>query len=529
MESIGYDNTMATRKKSKLKVEFGDFQTPRSLAGQVCSVLSRRGLKPLSILEPNCGKGGFLIATIEYFGSAKDIVGVEINREYVNAANSALGSADHSGKNIRIIHEDFFKVQWRRILKSLPDPLLVIGNPPWVTNAELGILGSSNLPVKSNFQNRRGFDAITGKSNFDISEWMLIQELEWINGRQATLAMLCKTAVARKVLHHAWKNGLHLERSDIYLIDALKHFGAAVDACLLVVMGSLDNGNFDCQVHESLEAESSINIFGYRDKHLVSNVTNFDRWKHLEGEERYKWRSGIKHDCSKVMELREENGQYRNRLGEIVDLEDDYLYPMLKSSDIANGRDIHPSRWMLVTQHHIGENTRQIQLIAPKTWQYLIKYAHFLDQRSSSIYHNRPRFSVFGVGAYSFSQWKVAISGFYKKLDFRVVGPYRNKPVVVDDTCYFIACKSRREAVFLSQLFNSEIARNFFSAFIFWDEKRPITLSVLSHLDILALAHELNLEDTLNEFLRDRLSFGEQLPLFSIKNKQPSSSLRNLR
>lgn len=145
MESNGYYNTMATRKKNKLKIEFGDFQTPRSLVGQVCSVLSRWGLRPLSILEPNCGKGSFLLATIEYFGSAKDIVGVEINREYVNAAHSALGSADYSGKNILIIHEDFFKVQWKHILKSLPDPLLVIGNPPWVTNAELGILGSSNF------------------------------------------------------------------------------------------------------------------------------------------------------------------------------------------------------------------------------------------------------------------------------------------------------------------------------------------------------------------------------------------------
>lgn len=26
-------------------------------------------------------------------------------------------------------------------------PLLVLGNPPWVTNAELSILESSNLPI----------------------------------------------------------------------------------------------------------------------------------------------------------------------------------------------------------------------------------------------------------------------------------------------------------------------------------------------------------------------------------------------
>jgi len=505
---------MSSRKKNKQKAEFGDFQTPLSLAREVCALLSRQGLKPSSILEPNCGEGSFLLAATEYFSNAKDIVGIEINRGYVSAAHSALGNIAFNSKRIRIIHEDFFKVQWNSILECLPDPLLVVGNPPWITNAELSILGSSNLPVKSNFQNRRGFDAITGKSNFDISEWMLIRELEWINGRQATLAMLCKTTVARKVLHYAWRNGLHLKRSNIYLIDAAKHFGVAVDACLLVIMGSSKNGSLDCQIHDSLEDEQSRDVFGYRNNRLVSNVTTYDLWKHLEGEERYKWRSGIKHDCSKVMELHEEAGRYRNGFGELVDLEIDYLYPMLKSSDIANGKNFQPSRWMLVTQHHVGENTRQIQLVAPKTWHYLLKHACFLDRRSSSIYRKRPRFSVFGIGEYSFAQWKVAISGFYKKLDFRVVGPYRNKPVVLDDTCYFVTCKSRKEASFLAGLFNSRIATNFFSAFIFWDEKRPITLGLLTRLDLLVLARELNLEEALDEFLLEQPSSADQLSLF---------------
>jgi len=37
---------------------------------------------------------------------------------------------------------------------------------------------SENLPKKSNFQGLRGLDARTGKSNFDIAEWMLIRLIE---------------------------------------------------------------------------------------------------------------------------------------------------------------------------------------------------------------------------------------------------------------------------------------------------------------------------------------------------------------
>ena len=132
------------------------------------------------------------------------------------------------------MRESFFEVDWNNILRDLPEPILVVGNPPWVTNSTLGAIGSSNLPKKSNFQNYNGLEALTGKSNFDISEWMLIKLLEMLEGRRATVAMLCKTAVARKVLVHAWKNDISLADAEIHPIDAAASFGAAVDACLLV-------------------------------------------------------------------------------------------------------------------------------------------------------------------------------------------------------------------------------------------------------------------------------------------------------
>ena len=140
---------------------------------------------------------------------------------------------------------------------------------------KLGNLSSSNLPAKSNFRNYRGIDAITGKSNFDISEWMLIKSLEWIKDRGSTLAMLCKTAVARKVLFHAWKVGIKLKCSDIYLIDAIKQFEAAVDACLFVVETSSLNSNFECRVHNNLEHGLPNTVLGYRNNHLVADVNAY--------------------------------------------------------------------------------------------------------------------------------------------------------------------------------------------------------------------------------------------------------------
>lgn len=496
----------ASDKQSK--VAFGDFQTPPDLAKKVCALLSRRGVKPSTVLEPNCGRGSFLLACLNSFPGAKRLIGVDINPEYVAALQATL-NAGKSSVDVRVLCSDFYKTKWGLVLDDAGDPVLVVGNPPWVTNAGLGAIGALNLPEKSNFQNHTGFDALTGKSNFDISEWMIVRESEWLNGRQGTLAMLCKTAVARKVLFHVWKNSMQISRSDTYAIDAMGYFGAAVDACLLVCDFAPDMRNTECLTHRSLEDEAG-GKFGFRDGRLVSDVSTYERWSHLSGgTDFYRWRSGIKHDCAEVMELRKSGELYENGLGEILDLEPDYLYPMLKSSQLAKGPQIKTDRWMVVTQKLIGEGTNCIQSIAPKTWDYLQRHAQRFRQRASSIYKKRPQFSIFGVGEYSFAPWKVATSAFYKKLEFKVVPPIADRPVVFDDTCYFVPCQSQEEAERLSHLLNSDPARDFYNSLISWDAKRPLTIEILRQLDLIAVGEELGLAELNNQIK------GQTLDLFS--------------
>ena len=137
------------------------------------------------------------------------------------------------------------------------------------------------------------------------------------------------------------------------------------------------------------------------------------------------------------------------------------------------------------------KDTSQIEHNAPRTWDYLQSPANLLDRRASIIYKNRPRFSVFGIGPYSFAPWKVAISGFYKRLDFRCIGPVDGKPVILDDTCYFLPCQTEDDAGFLANMVNSKSARGFFRSFIFRDARRPVTVQLLGSLDLGLLAKEI--------------------------------------
>ncbi len=455
------------------------------------------GVKPSAILEPTCGRGSFLMATSAAFPGAKDILGVDINARYVAEARGICGG------RARVEQGDFFRTDWPRILGRGRGDWLVLGNPPWVTNAELGLLNSTNLPAKSNFQGHRGLDALTGKANFDISEWMVLQQVGWLRDRHGWIAMLVKTAVARKILRQVWTWGEPVGRATIFGVDAMHHFGAAVKACLLVLPIQLSQPSRNCDVFDNLEDLEPMGPVGYHDGMLIADVDAFMVWRHLLGfNSAYVWRSGIKHDCAKVMDLtHSRNGGLVNGLGKVVAVEDTYLFPMLKSSDVAREKQCS-NRMMIVPQREIGEDTFHIQKDAPQTWAYLCTHGEQLDGRGSVIYRGKPRFSIFGVGDYTFAPWKVAVSGFYKIPRFIKIGPMGGKPMVFDDTVYFLPCWSEDEADFLHGLVQSRPYSQLLHGMIFVAEKRPITAEVLRRISLERVADELGLGDQYATFIR---------------------------
>lgn len=484
--------------KSLDKWQFGDFQTPDELARYTVELLrEKHGISPDLIIEPTCGKGAFLRASLSEFDSPK-IIGFDINEGYVESAKKSLSKYPNS-ENATVYLEDFFGMDWDSFLSNSEGYILVIGNPPWVTSSELSILNSKNLPSKSNFQNRRGIEAITGSGNFDISEWMLLKHAEWLTKREGTIALLCKYSVARKVFRQVRRKLGNRFSASIYLIDARAFFGASVKACLFVLSTNLDASNVDassdCIVYKDLKSNQILNLIGERDGLILKDIAKYEKWKHLLGQDlRYTWRSGIKHDCSKVMELEQVgDGLFQNGIRQQYPLEKKYLYPLLKSSDIGNGRISDCRKFVLVTQKSVGDDTSIIKDRAPNTWQYLLEHDPLLKNRKSKIYKNKPPYSIFGIGQYSFKKWKIAISGLYKKLNFWLIKPIDDKPVMLDDTVNFLSFDTEEEAELILSLITSEPSLEFFESMIFWDEKRPITIDILRRLSLKAVAREIGL------------------------------------
>ncbi len=489
---------MSSKRSNEIK-EFGDFQTPSALADAILIKLKHEGLSPASILEPTCGTGSFIIAASKIFPSAK-VFGVEINPTYIESLKTKIEILNLIDR-VFINVGNFFDVQWGEYLKNLTSPYLIVGNLPWVTSSDMGKIDGCNLPEKSNIHDFKGLDSLTGRSNFDISEWMILELLKGMDNTSSTIAILCKVSVARKVFKFATHNNFQISSISIHLINAELYFKASVDACLLTITIKTGKKTDKCLVFSSLDSQTPTTILSIFKGNLINDHISFEQLKHLHGKSFKSWRSGIKHDATKIMELFKEGKTFRNGYNEIVDIESEFLFPLLKSSDIAHGRVKSSSRVLIVTQKKIGADTSVIQSSAPKLWAYLNRYRKQFDKRASSIYKNKPPFSIFGIGPYTFSLWKIAISGFHKKLHFRLIDPINDKPVVFDDTCYFLPAFNKEEALVWFSLLTHPISIKYYNSLIYWKAKRPITKYILQQLNFQKLFLDVG-----EEYIRTRIS-----------------------
>lgn len=214
----------------------------------------------------------------------------------------------------------------------------------------------------------------------------------------------------------------------------------------------------------------------------------------FEGVSCFEWRQGVKHDCSKIMELcKDENGAYINGLNEQVDIEPDLVFPLIKSSMFKSPIVSSFSRYVIVTQRKVRESTEHLQHDVPKTYAYLQEHLEYFMRRKSSVYKDAPAFSMFGVGEYSYYRYKVGISGFYKNPLFSVLMADDGRPVMTDDTSYFICMDSFDDAYTAMLLLNSIRVQAFLKSIAFVDAKRPYTKKVLSRIDFskIVAAHSL--------------------------------------
>lgn len=480
-------------------VEYGDFQTPCSLTDLVCHNLTLSGSAPSVVFEPTCGRGNFLLSAIKEFSSCKKFVGSEIYKPYLNESKLSildymLNEYSKELPKIYFYHKSIFDFGYKNVFNKEEGNILILGNPPWVTNSVLGSLASTNLPAKSNIKSLNGFDALTGKSNFDISEFILIQLLQTFQNFNGHISFLVKNSVIKNIVHDQKKSSFNVGNIQMQRIDAKKEFDVSVEA-----------SNFFCTLNKSAESTcldmdlytgKKNSSFGWFDDKFVSNIDGYKESNYFDGKSSLVWRSGMKHDCTKVFELTKEGDLYQNKLKEKFELEDDIVYTFLKSSDLKGGVINDSRKFVIATQKKIGESTAYIEKQHPKTYAYLKAHEELINKRGSVIYKGKPQFSIFGIGDYSYKPFKVAISGLYKRSVFSlIVTDKKNKTILLDDTCYILSFEEKVNAYLVYKMLNSEEVQTFLKSIVFLDAKRAYNKDTLMRLSLSSIHDTLKFEN----------------------------------
>jgi len=475
-----------------MKKTLGDFQTPPYLVKLILQRLDISGQNYSRVLEPACGRGNFIQGLLGLEKPPQEIQGIELQSSYINELEHIKNCC--STTRIQIHHQQLFNFDLKRDLQwQTAGKLLVIGNPPWINIAQLSRENSNNVPQKSNLKNLKGLEAITGSSNFDLTEYIWLKILQELASEEITIALLCKLSVARKVLEFASDRQLPVIAASLWEIDAKKSFGVSVGAGLFKLCLGQGKVQYNVPVYRSLEATKPYTEMGIVNQRVVSNINSYYKFAFADGECPLIWRQGVKHDAASVMELNyNEDGSLYNKVGELVTVEADYIYPLYKSTQLFKQKEVTTEKAVILTQQFLGEDTLKLKQIAPQLWRYLTQHKTIFDNRKSSIYRNQPLFAIFGIGEYTFSAYKVAISGLHKNPRFRALGLVNNRPIVLDDTCYFIPCDSPEQAAFLTCLLNHPLSLELIQSWLFPDAKRPITKKLLKRLDFTALLTQIN-------------------------------------
>ncbi len=144
------------------------------------------------------------------------------------------------------------------------------------------------------------------------------------------------------------------------------------------------------------------------------------------------------------------------------DIESDLIYPLIKPSNVEKW-GLNGYNYMIVPQRKDGEdNITDIQINYPSTYAYLFDFKNELLSRKSKWFKgpNKPFYSLFGIGDYTFQKYKIIWCCMSYKPHFVVVSSIDDefigsKEVIPDNTIGYISTNDEDEAHYICAILNS--------------------------------------------------------------------------
>ncbi len=473
-----------------------DYQTPLNLTDSICEYLKNDlKISPDIIIEPTCGIGNFLKSISKSFPK-KQLYGIEIDKTKLNKVDNRI-------PNLKLIHADISEFKFNDFDRN--NSYLIIGNPPWSIQQEIFKPDTNKSSLTSNFTNLRDNNDNITNLNSDISEYIILKIIKEFKNTKSTIAFLCKKHISRNIFIKLIMQDIHYSFIKQINLNSYKKFNINSDTCLLIIQfGKKKLKSKICEVCDISNPSQVLYKFGFKKDTFYLNVDNIPQ---LDGKCQFEWNQGVKHDCAKIMEFTYENNHFINKNGNQTNIENVLIYPLIKARDLKKPFVNKTSKYILITQQKIKQDTNYIKTEAPKTWQYLNENKKYFDNRKSKVYNNTPDFSIFGIGEYAFKKYKVAISCFNKNPTFSLV--FSEKTMILDDSCCFLSFDNYDDAYITLLILNSQLVKKFLKNKAVIDSKRHYPKKLLKRIDI-EKCLEILLFDDLKE-TEEELRLGEYI------------------
>ncbi len=499
----------------KLRHLLGEYYTPRYLAESILEALPTSDIDEEIILDPACGSGVFLMACIRQkkrslelrgiqpTGSldmiTSSVIGIDINPiavisarfNYIIAVKDLILEENRNTINIPVYFADSVQVSGindkvgsdKFLIPLFGNIDVLIGNPPWISwghlTEELRTKWKETHVGKYNLLQYSGKFARLGHSNDDISAPFIWVSMDKYLKKGGIAGFVLKRTLLKGPAGKLFrsmkiaKTGQKIREISVHSIHDwgnFEPFGKGIGAETSTVVMQLDRPNKFPVKYTIWEPTSEMDFTphsSFQDiiqslKHRETGLTPLDDspdapWIELDhnlsalGECSYDIRHGAKDDLKSVFEISR---------SEIKEIEPDFVYPYLKSKDIVRWGTLSYS-YRIIPQKKSGEkNEKFLQNGFPMTYKYLVANRQALEKRKSTWLKTGPFYSVFGVGKYTWSKYKVAWCRLGFRPEFCVISTENDsilgeKSLIPGDHFMFIPFDRKEEAHAICALLNS--------------------------------------------------------------------------
>jgi len=519
----------------QLRLALGEYYTPRGVAELAVDALDVADPESATLLDPGCGSGVFPSVCIERkleamrgdYSPAEivenvtaSVVGIDLNPvavkstklNYLLSLLPVLEDANADRVELPVFLTDALGLAYDDPVSFAgeayePTADYLVGNPPWIPWSRL------SEDVKTRWREvyadtddldllpHDGLDSRLGHANDDISlpyVWVCIHRyLAEGGGASFVLKRDVTKGPAGKLLRTLNVGGRPLALDEVHDFNRLQPFGGQVGANAAVYALRADadhsfpvDGTSWTESDESASfataarmretlTEEQVGIVPVDDENTTSAWIREDAERAALGECAHDIRHGVKDDAQDVFSISREA---------VADLEAEHVYPYLKSRHVVKyGLFGHELRLVPLRKAN-EDNERELKNRCPQTYDYLENHRETLEDRSSSWLDEGPFYNVFGLGEYTWSDYKVVWCRLGFKPHFAVVSTLADddvgeKTVVPGDHYMFVGTDSEREAHYLCALLNSAVYQRSLKG-VASEGKASLSKTVVSRLEL---------------------------------------------